>query len=94
MKLNVVKNEGLIEKVLSVVLVALMLATIFYVYTTFFKAAKNKVVNTQQSGIKVDVDFINSSAFTSLKYIPDSSIFDEVKTINFTTGTDDPFSGS
>jgi hypothetical protein len=94
MNLNVEKNSGIVEKVLSIVLVALMAAAIFYAYATFFMAAPVKVVNTQQSGIQANLDFINSSAFTSLKYIPDSSIFDEVTTINFTTGTDDPFAGS
>lgn len=94
MNLNVEKNQGILGKALSIVLLALMVAVVFYVYVTFFGTAKIKVVNTQQAGIQVDVDFINSGTFTSLKYIPDSSIFDEVKTINFTTGTDNPFAGS
>lgn len=93
LNLNVEKNQGLVEKILSAVLLAMMVAALFYAYATFFSPSKSAPAAVQQSGIPVDVDFISSDDFTSLNYIPDSSIFDEVKTIDFTTGNDNPFSG-
>lgn len=89
------KNKSFLEKIAPLILV---FGIIFLAYFVF---QKYKPANTDVGGavpsnpvgttqIQVDTTFLTSEKFTSLQFIPDSSIFNEVPEYN-NTGKDDPF---
>ncbi len=92
--LKIEKEKALIQKLAPAVLIVLMIAAVLVIYFKFFRnnGGATNVSVASQSGISVDVDFIKSDAFKSLNYVPDPSIFDEVKgTTGIPAGRDDPF---
>ncbi len=87
-------EKALIQKLAPAALIILMIAAAVVIYFKFFKSASgtNSASSNAETGIVVDVDFIKSAAFKSLNYVPDSSVFEEVKgTINVPAGRQDPF---
>lgn len=90
---EIIKQKSFLEKMAPFVLVALL---IFLGYFAFTKIKRSSAVTqtvspaTSNAQIVVDIDFLNSDAFKNLKFIPDSSVFDEVKG-TVPSGREDPF---
>lgn len=90
---EIIKEKSLLEKIAPVILI------VFVIIIGYFGLSKLNIggtaVTTSQSSqnnvsVTVDVDFLNSATFTSLVFIPDSSVFDEATGI-VPSGRDDPF---
>jgi hypothetical protein len=89
------KSKSLLEKVAPYVLLAGLIFLSYYIFSKYQVDSTNKIPVVVSSGtpqiqVNVDTDFLTSEAFTKLKYIPDSSIFNEV-TGNIPSGREDPF---
>ncbi len=88
------KNKSLLEKMAPAVLIIGVVVLGYFLWTKFKPAAQtnsatnNNAVATVQ--VQVDTDFLMSDTFTKLRFVPDSSIFDEV-TGDVPSGKEDPF---
>jgi len=88
-------KKSFLEKIAPVVLIVLIIFAIWMFKGQFNK--NNVINNDSESGqsneqieIQALIDFINSESFTSLSFIPDPSIFDQVENININIGKDNP----
>lgn len=88
------KNKSRLEKAAPIILLIGVVFLGYFIFLKFRPAATVQTVgqtNTvQTTQVQVDTDFLMSEAFTKLKYIPDSSIFDEA-TGDVPSGKEDPF---
>jgi len=88
------KEKSLLEKIAPVILIIGLIVFGYFLFSKFkpsIKIANNTPSTTvQTSQIEVDTEFLMSPAFTKLKFVPDSSIFDEV-TGDVPKGKADPF---
>ena len=88
------KTKSPLEKMAPIIL---LIGAIILVYFIVSKIKTNPIDNNIQTTnnpnvqVEVDTNFLMLEAFTKLKYIPDSSIFDEV-TGDVPKGKEDPFS--
>ena len=88
------KEKSLLEKIAPVILIIGVIILGYFIFSKFKPAAQvnnavqNNAIATTQ--VEVDIDFIMSPAFTKLRFVPDSSIFDEV-TGDVPKGKADPF---
>jgi len=86
------KNKSLLEKIAPFVLIIGVVILGYFLFTKF----KSTTGNTTQTStveivqVQVDTGFLTSDAFTKLKFIADSSVFNEV-TGDVTSGKEDPF---
>lgn len=87
-------NKSLLEKIIPYILIIGVLALGYFAFLKFQEASKNTnvlpAVDMGTVQINVDTEFLNSNAFTQLKFIPDSNVFDEI-TGDVPKGRDDPF---
>ncbi|MDD4074044.1 MAG: hypothetical protein PHU17_00715 [Candidatus Pacebacteria bacterium] len=88
-------KKSFLEKIAPVVLIVLIIFAIWMFKGQFNK--NNVINNDSESGqsneqieIQALIDFINSESFTSLSFIPDPSIFDQVENVNINIGKDNP----
>lgn len=87
------KEKSFLEKIAPVILIIGLIVLGYVAFSKFVPAQSTSVVQTntvQTAEVKVDIDFLTSPAFTSLKFVPDSPIFDEV-TYDVPSGKADPF---
>lgn len=87
------KAKSPLEKLAPVVLIIGVVILGYFIFSKFQTNAtvsNNQIVNTPTIQVEVDTNFLMLEAFTKLKYIPDSSIFDEV-TGDVPKGREDPF---
>lgn len=93
------KSKSFLEKIAPAILVGLILFGLYFGYT---KLAPNLSFGTQsvvsenasinQTVTQVDIEFLNSSEFTSLKYIADPVVFNKVQAgETILKGKSDPF---
>ncbi len=90
-----IKNKSILEKVAPIILLVGIVFLCYFLYTKFASSKPAAVTNpgtTTSSNIQVvvDTEFLTSEEFTKLKYVPDSSIFNEVTGV-VNSGKDDPF---
>lgn len=88
------KNKSVLKKMIPYVLIVGVIIIGYFAFLKFKVVSTNTsalpVVNTGTVQIDVDTDFLTSNAFTELKFIPDSAVFNDV-TGNVPKGRDDPF---
>lgn len=88
------KEKSLLEKIAPVVLIIGVIILGYFLFSKFKPVAQvttgtqNAAIGTNQ--VEVDTEFLMSPAFTKLRFVPDSSIFDEV-TGDVPKGKADPF---
>jgi hypothetical protein len=88
------KSKSLLEKIAPFILIIGLIALGYFVFLKFKPSTENN--NTEQTSIietarvRVDTNFLTSEAFTKLKFVPDSPIFNEV-TGDVPSGREDPF---
>jgi len=94
METTIIKNKSPLEKIAPVILI---IGAIFLGYFLFSKfkptvqtGSVNQAATTETTQVQVDTEFLKSEAFTKLKFIPDSPIFNEV-TGDVPSGKEDPF---
>ena len=90
-----IKSKSVLEKFAPIILLIGIVFLAYFLFTKFKSstpAAVNNPGTTTSSNVQVfvDTDFLMSEEFTRLKYIPDSSIFNEVTGV-VNSGKDDPF---
>lgn len=88
------KSKSTLEKLAPYVLIVGVIILGYFGLTKIkITPANTNILPIDVNGtiqVEVDTNFLASSAFTALKYIPDSSIFDEVIG-EVPSGRDDPF---
>ncbi|MFA5730063.1 MAG: hypothetical protein WC938_02490 [Candidatus Paceibacterota bacterium] len=88
------KSKTTLEKIAPYVLIVGVIILGYFGLTkiNITPAATNilPINGSETIQVEVDTNFLASAAFTALKYIPDSSIFDEVNG-EVPSGRDDPF---
>lgn len=84
------KVGSALETWIPFILLLIMIGSGIFIYMFFFNEKIIEISSIQQIGIVVNVDFINSDAFTSLKYIPDEAVFNDV-TGTVPSGKPNPF---
>lgn len=87
------KIKSPLEKIAPFILIIGVAVLGYFLFLKFKTTpANNAVTQTSNTEIAVQVDtnFLMSEAFTALKYIPDSSVFNEV-TGDVPSGREDPF---
>jgi uncharacterized membrane protein len=86
------KNKSLLEKIAPFVLIIGVVILGYFLFTKFKPTTSNTTQTSTVEIVQVQVDtgFLTSDAFTKLKFIADSSVFNEV-TGDVTSGKEDPF---
>lgn len=87
------KPKSLLEKLAPVVLIVGAVILGYFILSKFqtnIPVNNNQLVSTPIIQVEVDTNFLMLEAFTKLKYIPDSSVFDEV-TGEVPKGRENPF---
>ncbi|HNY36095.1 MAG TPA: hypothetical protein PLD14_00470 [Candidatus Pacearchaeota archaeon] len=88
------KNKSALEKIAPYILVVGVIILGYFAFLKFKVVSTDTnvlpVANTGNVQIDVDTNFLTSNAFTELKFIPDSNVFNEV-TGDIPKGRDDPF---
>lgn len=79
-----VKPKSLLEKLAPIILIVIVIIVGYFAYTKFAPSLGGtaSTVNmpvSSQTLTRVDIDFLKSEAFASLKFIPESSAFDKVQ---------------
>lgn len=72
------KENTLVQNLIPIILLLVMIGSGVFVYIMFISNTISKITPIQQTGIIVNTDFLNSETFTSLKFIPDQAVFNEV----------------
>jgi hypothetical protein len=90
-----IKPKSFLEKLVPIILIIVVIAAGYFAYTKFAPSLGGTVntinVSTaSQTLTQVDIEFLKSEAFTSLKFIPESSAFDKVQG-EILKGRADPF---
>lgn len=90
-----VKPKSLLEKIAPIVLIVVVIVAGYFAYTKFAPSlggtiGTNNIPAVSQTLTQVDIEFLKSEAFTSLKFIPESSAFDKVQG-EILKGRADPF---
>ncbi len=93
---TVTAKKSFLERMAPFVLLAFIIILGYFGFTkikfggtsAITGAPSNSTQNTAQ--VQVDIDFLNSAAFTSLKFIPDPAVFNPATGI-IPAGRDDPF---
>jgi predicted small integral membrane protein len=87
------KNKSFLEKIAPFVLIIGVIILGYFLWSKFEPTTTNKVGQTNTvttTQVQVDTDFLMSEAFTKLRFVPDSPIFNEV-TGDVPSGKEDPF---
>ncbi|MFZ3057493.1 MAG: hypothetical protein WA092_00340 [Minisyncoccales bacterium] len=88
------KNKSTLEKIAPYVLIVGVIILGYFGLTKINITPANTNIlpinGSETIQVEVDTNFLASAAFTALKYIPDSSIFNEVNG-EVPSGRDDPF---
>lgn len=88
------KEKSILEKSAPFVLVILLIFIVYFGLSKINPASVGLTVTgdavSSTVSLDVDVDFLNSETFNSLKFVPDSSVFDAATGI-IPSGREDPF---
>ena len=89
---EIIKEKKPLEKIAPVILIVLVIIIGYFGLSKFNIGGITTTVPSSENNVSVavDIDFLNSATFTSLVFIPDSSVFDEATGI-VPSGRDDPF---
>lgn len=91
------KEKSLLEKFAPIILIVALGFLVWFGLSKVNFGGGSVTINTGSSStekttsIQIDIDFLNSEAFTSLKFIPDPAVFSPATGV-IPSGKDDPFS--
>lgn len=89
------KEKTLLEKIAPFVLIVLIIVVAYFGLSKLNLGGGGLVITNSPASqstvsLNVDIDFLNSSKFTSLKFVPDSPVFNAATGI-IPSGREDPF---